>query len=90
MKLKLLTILSLVAAFVLGFGSALLYERSEQQLSAEYSPGTTRSSGAPLFAQGDYGYRCATATGICPLDVPQLIGSACTCPGGNAEGTTVR
>jgi hypothetical protein len=90
MKLKLLVPLSLLAAFALGFGSALLYERSDGVLAGAESPGASRSSGAQLFAQGDYGYRCATANGICPLDVPQLIGSPCTCPGDSAEGTTVR
>jgi hypothetical protein len=90
MKLKLLAVLSLLAAFVLGFGSAILYQGSARDLAGEVSLDAARSSPAQLFAQGDYGYRCATANGICPLDVPQLIGSACTCPGDGAEGTTVR
>jgi len=90
MKLKLFTVMGLLAAFVLGFGSAMLYQRSNQGLAGEVSRASVKSSGARLFAQGDYGYRCATANGICPLDVPQLIGSVCTCPGDGAEGTTVR
>jgi hypothetical protein len=60
------------------------------RLSAE------RASAAPemtnLIAQQEYGARCATENGICKLEVPQPVGSTCTCPGGDGgiKGTTIR
>jgi hypothetical protein len=37
----------------------------------------------------DYGYRCATAQGICKLDIPQALGTVCECPDGR-KGSTAR
>jgi len=87
MKLKLSAIASLALAFGLGYASATLYHRSSLEASAVEPRLPVR--GAELLAQGDYGYRCATVNGICPLDVPQPIGSTCECPEGT-KGTTIR
>jgi hypothetical protein len=60
------------------------------------APAAERAAAEPavydLIAQQEYGARCATENGICKLEVPQPVGSTCTCPGGNGgiKGTTIR
>ena len=86
MKLKLSIIVGLAVAFGLGCASATLYHRSSLEVTVIEPQQPVR--GAALLAQGDYGYRCATVNGICPLDEPQPIGSGCECNG--TKGTTIR
>jgi len=90
MKVK--VILAIIAAFAVGFAAAswlpsVVQPEADQALSIEGRTGLGAAPGT-LVAQGDLGFRCATADGICGLPVPQPIGSVCYCNG--VEGTTVR
>ena len=88
MKLKFKTIAGLVSAFALGCLAAVLYQQGRLDVDSA-QPSRAVARGSDLLAQRDYGYRCATGTGICVLDIPQAIGSVCQCPDGS-KGNTVR